>query len=371
MYYISKNKNSILVILAALVIVISIIGLVVSARSKSYASTNKNDSYAMEEENKTIDENSGNKKKTKSKLEDLIEEDNQDDEGQEELNEEISNSNVITYDENGNRIITIYLGEASNYEIINNSSSTTRKNVRSLKDNAEAIKKSEKIIGLLRNDNNNYYQDDYSDILTNEVPINYAYDTNQSNVIAEVTNDANQRVDNSNYTGVDYSGYYLMVNCTANVVNVYEVDREGNILDCVKAFTCSTGDATPKSGTYKTDYKFRWQPLFGNVYGQYATRIVGNILFHSVPYTENRNNGSLEYWEYDKLGTSASMGCVRLTVEDAKWIYDNCKSGTFVEFYEDENPGPLGKPETMKISGYQGLRDWDPTDPDDNNPWNL
>jgi len=78
---------------------------------------------------------------------------------------------------------------------------------------------------------------------------------------------------------------------------------------------------------------------------------------------------SLEYEEYDKLGTSASAGCVRLTVEDAKWIYDNCGTNTQVEFYQDENPGPFGKPEAMKISDNIDLRNWDPTDPNENNPW--
>lgn len=69
------------------------------------------------------------------------------------------------------------------------------------------------------------------------------------------------------------------------------------------------------------------------------------------------------------FGTSASAGCIRLTVQDAKWIYDNCKSGTTVEFYSSSEPGPLGKPEPAKIEEYEELRDWDPTDPDENNPW--
>ena len=69
------------------------------------------------------------------------------------------------------------------------------------------------------------------------------------------------------------------------------------------------------------------------------------------------------------FGTSASMGCVRMTVEDAKWIYDNCKSGTAVEFYSSEESGPLGKPETIKITEYTDYRGWDPTDPNENNPW--
>ena len=105
------------------------------------------------------------------------------------------------------------------------------------------------------------------------------------------------------------------------------------------------------------------------MYGQYATRIVGSILFHSVPYTK-QNPANLEYWEYDKLGTKASAGCIRLTVIDAKWIYDNCKSGTKVEFYSDSNPGPLGKPTAQKISDAdENVRVWDPTDPRSDNPW--
>lgn len=92
-------------------------------------------------------------------------------------------------------------------------------------------------------------------------------------------------------------------------------------------------------------------------------------MFHSVPYFENENPGSLEYFEYDKLGEEASLGCVRLTVKDAKWIFENIEAGTMVEFYESEDPGPLGKPYIEKISNYETLRDWDPTDEKEENPW--
>lgn len=41
-----------------------------------------------------------------------------------------------------------------------------------------------------------------------------------------------------------------------------------------------------------------------------------------------------------------------------------------VEFYSSSNPGPLGKPSAKKISSYEDyLRNWDPTDPNSNNPW--
>ena len=165
--------------------------------------------------------------------------------------------------------------------------------------------------------------------------------------------------------------YRLEVNCEQNVVNVYERDENGEYKNCVKVMLCSVGSATPMSGTYslKKYGGWEWKGLQGDVYGQYATQITGNILFHSVPYTKRGDNSSLEYWEYDKLGTPASLGCIRLTVKNAKWIYDNCAAGTKVYFYKDSNPGPLGKPSERKISGDSEVNGWDPTDPDSDNPW--
>lgn len=163
--------------------------------------------------------------------------------------------------------------------------------------------------------------------------------------------------------------YYIKVNIRANVVTIYKKDSVGKYTIPYKAMICSTGDATPTSGIYKISDKYTWRLLQGNVYGQYAVRITGHILFHSVPYSKKAKD-TLEWWEYDKLGTSASLGCIRLTVQDAKWIYDNCEKGTEVEFYSDSNPGPLGKPTAKKISNYSdNAKKWDPTDPDTKNPW--
>lgn len=164
------------------------------------------------------------------------------------------------------------------------------------------------------------------------------------------------------------SPYYIKVNYGANVVTIYTKDENGKYTVPYKAMLCSCGTYTPKSGTYKTSNKYTWRPLVHNVYGQYATRIVNKILFHSVPYSTNKKDALL-YEEYDKLGKTASEGCVRLTVKDAKWIYDNCPRGTMVEFYSSSNPGPLGKPSAQKISSNLECRNWDPTDPASNNPW--
>ena len=186
-------------------------------------------------------------------------------------------------------------------------------------------------------------------------------DSNQNNqTFIEQGNSQNQE---------NTSKYYIKINNEMNVVTVYKKDKVGEYTIPIKAMICSIGEATPTSGVYKLTIRFPWRGLQGNVYGQYAVRITGNILFHSVPYTDKRKD-ALEWWEYDKLGTAASLGCIRLKVEDAKWIYENCESGTPVEFYYDSDPGPLGKPTAMKISGYSDeLRNWDPTDPDPENPW--
>lgn len=105
-------------------------------------------------------------------------------------------------------------------------------------------------------------------------------------------------------------------------------------------------------------------------YGQYAVRFNKGIMFHSIPYY-TRNAGNMEWEQFNLLGEAASLGCVRLTCADAKWIYDNCKAGTQVVVYDDaENPGPLGKPEEVKITEENPMRKWDPTDINSNNPWN-
>lgn len=191
----------------------------------------------------------------------------------------------------------------------------------------------------------------------------------KSPIVVEALEENKENLEEIYPTGT--TKYYIKVNCKSQTVNVYEKDENNKYSKPVKVMLCSTGVETPETGVYKiTSFKQEWLGLQGNVYGQYCTQIVGNILFHSVPYIEKNNPSSLEYWEYDKLGEEASLGCIRLTVESAKWIFDNCETGTQVEFYSSEDPGPLGKPETQKISDYsEELKNWDPTDEKQENPW--
>ncbi len=157
--------------------------------------------------------------------------------------------------------------------------------------------------------------------------------------------------------------YYVEVNITQNIVSIYDQD---GIMQ--KTFYCSTGAVTP-TGTYYTSDKYPWRMLFGNVYGQYATRIHSNILFHSAPYAHT-DKSSLKYDEYNKLGQKASSGCIRLAVKDAKWIYDHCDNGTKVYLYKSNEPVENLPKQPLRIDENDlEKRGWDPTDPDLSNPW--
>ena len=159
--------------------------------------------------------------------------------------------------------------------------------------------------------------------------------------------------------------YWIKVNKQANVATVYKLTK--GKYKPIKAFLVSCGGSNTPSGTFYTPAKYRWQTLMGPSYGQYCTRIHGGILFHSVWYYSH-SKASQSTVQFNKLGKTASHGCVRLSVADAKWIYDNCKLGTKVTIYSSKNPGPLGKPKPIKVSTSRSMY-WDPTDPDKNNPY--
>ena len=168
--------------------------------------------------------------------------------------------------------------------------------------------------------------------------------------------------------------YLIAVNRSASTVTVYTLDEEGRYTVPYMAMVCSAGkegeDTETPLGFYATPVNYDWRLLAGPSYGQYATRIWDAYLFHSVPYyTQHKDD--VEYDQFNELGSPASLGCVRLMVNDVKWIYDNCEIGTRVIVYDDpDDPGPMGKPGTIYTDpADETLRGWDPTDPDPENPW--
>jgi lipoprotein-anchoring transpeptidase ErfK/SrfK len=126
--------------------------------------------------------------------------------------------------------------------------------------------------------------------------------------------------------------YLLKISTEKQTVTAYAWE-DGDYTRPAREMVCSTGlDDTPTpAGTYKaTGPVARWCyfPSYG-CWAQYAFRIKGGVLFHSVLY-EQAKESTLLKGSVKKLGQKSSHGCVRMSVEDAKWIFDHCTAGTTV-----------------------------------------
>ncbi|EDS72470.1 ErfK/YbiS/YcfS/YnhG [Anaerofustis stercorihominis DSM 17244] len=158
--------------------------------------------------------------------------------------------------------------------------------------------------------------------------------------------------------------YLVTVNTKTNTVIIYAKDKKYGYIIPVKAMVCSTGVASSPTirGTFKLRRIGKWHELMNSVYGQYCTQISGNYLFHSAWYYQRGNKKSISVSEYKKLGRNASHGCVRLTVADAKWIYDRC-AGSTVKVFSTTRKAPLKKPKRPNPRRVSGDRGYCPTDP--------
>jgi len=103
--------------------------------------------------------------------------------------------------------------------------------------------------------------------------------------------------------------------------------------EVLKEFICSggtPGDDTPL-GEFTTIEKieYSWIDRY-NVGAYYWVRFFGNYLIHSVPFDEN---GEMIVDEFEKLGQPASHGCIRLRIDEAKWLYETLPLGVKVLIY--------------------------------------
>ena len=130
--------------------------------------------------------------------------------------------------------------------------------------------------------------------------------------------------------------YVLKVSTKDQRVYAYGLDDNNEYTVLVRTMKCSTGkDATPTpTGTFQstTGPGARWHYFKKyQCWAQYAYYIEGDIMFHSVLY--NEKDGPVTQSSVNNLGRKASHGCVRLSVEDAKWIYQNCPAQTKIIVY--------------------------------------
>lgn len=137
--------------------------------------------------------------------------------------------------------------------------------------------------------------------------------------------------------------YAITVDVANQVTTVYGLDENNEHTVIVRQMLCSTGTKSNPSDPgdwVLTGRKAKWCyfPKWGG-HARYWTRINSSIAFHSVIYNAV-DTKALATSSYKNLGKRVSHGCIRLTVADAKWIYDNCGEGTVVSIVEDMPADP-------------------------------
>ncbi len=128
----------------------------------------------------------------------------------------------------------------------------------------------------------------------------------------------------------DKDTYWIDVDVAVQQVAIMRGD------EVIKTMLCSTGaegHETPL-GTFEIQNRGEW--FFNERYQQGAKYWVsfkdwGVYLFHSLAMDRNQQ---VIPEEAAKLGQPASHGCIRLSIEDAKWIYENIPAKTKVVIHE-------------------------------------
>lgn len=121
--------------------------------------------------------------------------------------------------------------------------------------------------------------------------------------------------------------FLILVNRSTHKVGIYQ-GWQGN-WNCLQYWDCS--DGAPSTPTVEGLFKVgtRGHHFYsGSSICYWYTQFYGNYLFHSVLY--NRYTGGLAD---GRLGMALSHGCVRLDINNAKWIYDTIPTGTTVVVY--------------------------------------
>ena len=116
------------------------------------------------------------------------------------------------------------------------------------------------------------------------------------------------------------TSYLILVSRSRHEVGIFR--GSFNNWNCIKFWSCVTGaPSTPTiTGEYRTT-GFKRTNLSTDTRARWCTQINGGYFFHSILASNS------------ELGNSQSHGCIRLAVENAKWIYDNIWQGTKVYIY--------------------------------------
>lgn len=123
-----------------------------------------------------------------------------------------------------------------------------------------------------------------------------------------------------------YEGHFVVVNLHTMSVEL----RDGSTtLDHMEILNIGKPGSYYETigGAYENDYKIRNHfSSIGHVYMPWSVHVFGNFFIHGIPYYEDGTKVSSEY----------SGGCIRLSDENAKKIYDFIEKGTPIVITEQD-----------------------------------
>ncbi|WP_338597226.1 L,D-transpeptidase family protein [Clostridium baratii] len=131
--------------------------------------------------------------------------------------------------------------------------------------------------------------------------------------------------ENINTLGLQSSSNYLLyVDTNTQLTHIYKGSNNNwKLFKSLKCATGKEGSETP-SGVYTIKNRDTW--FFSKKFnqgGKYWVQFDGDYLFHSIPFAEDQKT-IVDY----TLGEPVSHGCIRLSLEDSKWLYDNIPTDT-------------------------------------------
>ncbi|MFA5015191.1 MAG: L,D-transpeptidase family protein [Actinomycetota bacterium] len=175
--------------------------------------------------------------------------------------------------------------------------------------------------------------DDSGTLIGEEAEEDVAGEENAEEEIQTDGEEIRNEVENSEQTGdeeIDFSSsdnFRIDVDLSAQKVFIFYKDNP------IREMICSGGTEekpTPPGEftTTQRGYSFYNEKYKMGAY--YWIRFYYDYLFHSVPFDENHE---FIQEEIDKLGTPASHGCIRLKLDEVKWMYDMLPLGIKVRIY--------------------------------------
>lgn len=159
-----------------------------------------------------------------------------------------------------------------------------------------------------------------------------AYKENNGYLYCEENKDGKKgwiKKNSDNLKGAIYkkTEYTLDVNLTNQNMNVIKKDK------VVRKIQCSTGimgnqETETPLGIFSIQCKGEY--FYSSKYkegARYYIKFFSNYLIHSIPVDKK---GNIIEDEKKKIGFPASHGCIRISIQDAEWIYNNIPEGSSV-----------------------------------------